>query len=357
MRRSLALLLLLGCAPSSDGDVGLDAGSLPEIDRERSLVWIDPAIVDDPSLVGLGRVMAAIAPDGHGGVLLRDWFRAFSTTPHSERLGPALLIEELEQSFGADPGAWDLDALPFTVTAVHNRIDLGPRDGDCGELRVSLASTHPIYSPLHLIFLFEQPADGDACRTTARRWAELSELDGAELVAAASAILGEGLVRERFLLAETVELTVSPWEWRQWTLGEAPANPPLFQTVDTPRLNQEGPLREQFLAFVRDNAEGLAAREVEIPAVYRAPSARVPPGVERERLDVTIDGYPDLAGEIEIVGCPACHTENAEFVHTTPQRTFSEFYDRELDARATWLAETAAGSGAGVPPFGPLQGR
>lgn len=352
----MILCLALGCS-SPAGDTGADAGALPEIDRERSLVWIDPMIVDDPAIVGLGRVMAAVAADGHGGVLLRDWLESFATTAHSERLGPALLIEELEQTFGADARAWDVDALPFMVTAVHNRIDLGPRDGDCGELRVSVASTHPIYAPLHLIFLFEQPGDGDGCRTTAQRWARLSALEGAELVAAASAILGEHLVRERFVLAESVELTVSPWEWRQWTLDGAPANPPLFQTADTARLNQPGALRDRFVAFARDNAAGLAAREVEIPVEFRAASARVPPGVERERLELAIDGYPELAAAVEIVGCPACHTENAEFVHTSVERTFSDFYDLELDARASWLAATAAGRDAGVPPFGPLQER
>lgn len=349
---AFAAVATTACSSPNPG-VGVDAGTIPSIDRERSLVWIDPAIVDDPSVVGLARVMSAISADAHGGTMLRDWFNAFATTAHSERLGPALLIEELESNLGADPSTWDLDSLPFVVTAVHNRIDLGPRDGDCGELRVSLASTHPIYAPLHLIFLFRQP--GSDCLATARRWADLSTLDGDALVTAAMDLLDEGLTADNFLLAETVELTVSPWEWRQWRWSDPtapPTNPPLFQTVDVARLNQPGPLRTDFLAFVDANSEALLRRDLKIPTQFRARSARVPPGVARERLDLP---NPELAAAIEIVGCPACHTTDAEFVQTSPQRVFSDFYDRELDARADFLSELAAGLDPGFVPFGPLQ--
>lgn len=358
-RVAAALLAVAGCSSGALVEEPDGAAAIPEIAREKSLVWTDPAIVDDLSAVGLARVMAAVAGDGHGGAHLAAWFRAFSTTAHSERLGPALLIEELEAELGS-PEGWDLDALPFLVTAVHNRIDLGPRQGACGELRVSFASTHPVHAPFHAIFLFRQdpgPGDADAggdvhCRATARRWAELTGMGQADFLAAARSLLDDNLQPGRFLLTETVELTVSPWEWRQWIGLE---NPLLFQTVDTPRLNQPGPLRDAFLAFARDNAELLAARALEIPAAFRAPSARVPPGVARERLELAIDGHPDLAGQIEIVGCPACHTDDADFVQTTPQRTFSSFYERELDARAEWLGRLAAGQDPGVPAFGPLQ--
>ena len=64
--------------------------------------------------------------------------------------------------------------------------------------------------------------------------------------------------------------------------------------------------------------------------------------------------FPDLRGNIEIVGCPACHSADAEFVQTRPDRTFSPFYDKELDARAAHLLTAHAGEGADVP-FGPLQ--
>jgi hypothetical protein len=361
----LVTFLASACGDSDAGakDAGAsDSGFVEiEIDRERSLVWIDPAIVDDPAIVGLSRVMSAVAEDGHGGEHLVTWFNRFASTSHSERLGPALLIEELIATHGADSSSWVLDALPFKVTAVHNRIDLGLRGEDCGQLRVSFASTHPIYAPLHLIFLFTQAPDADDfgdeglhCLATARRWADFSTLSDAEFVPAAAAMLTRTLIAENFLLAESVELTVSPWEWRQWDRFD---NPLLFQTVDTPQLNRSGPLRDEFVQWAEDNAALLQARDIEIPERFRARSARVPPGVARERLQLEVSGYPGLAEEIEIMGCPSCHTEEADFVHTTPQRTFSDFYDAELDARAAWLESFRRGETEGLPPFGPLQAR
>lgn len=353
----------------------------PAAIRDRAVVWLEPAIVDDPALVGLGRVMAAAAADGHGGRLLQAWFTRFSTTAHSERVGPTLIAEEVAATQGADASQWDLDALPFVVTGVHNRLDLAPRDGGCGQLRVSMASTHPLYAPLHIIFLFRQVASADDvapdgtvhCAGTARRWARLSELDGAAFVDAASALLGEVLVHDNFLLAESVELTVSPWEWRQWrpepntdpqTMADLPMvldNPSMFQTVDTARLNQAGALRDDFLAFVEDNAAALDARTIDVPERFRPRSARVPPGVDREVLDLsgldpTIDAaYPELRFNLEIVGCPACHTEEAEFVHTTPERELSMFYDIEITVRAERIDGINDGIDEPVPPFGPLQ--
>ena len=333
-------------------------GRLPAVDRDRSLVWTDAALLDG---MGLGPLLAAASDDGHGGVLFDRWFRRFASTAHSERAGPAQLVADME----GDPASWDLQALPFKVTAVHNRLDLAPRAGDCGELRVSLSSIHPIYQPLHLIFLFGQPVvEGDTapdgtvhCLETARRWTRLSALSDAAFIDAARTWLASGLVHEHFLLAESVELTVSPWEWRQWTpTGEPDAldNPRLFQTVDTPRLNQPGDDRDAFLAFVDDNAEGLLARDVLIPERFRARSATAPPSIPLEPLD--LEGRDPALGEaIEIVGCPKCHTDNADFVHTLTDRSFSDFYDRELDARALRLERMNDSAEVVVPPFGPLQ--
>lgn len=358
MRRLAPALafIVVAAACRGPGPQPNDAGPPVDIDRERSLVWIHPDIVDNPAIIGLARVMATIADDGHGGRHLHDWFDTFATTAHSERLGPALLMEELRGQLGADPTTWDLDALPFIVTAVHNRIDLGPRAGECGELRVSLASTHPIYAPLHLIFLFRQPRvpTDTECRAAAARWASLSAMSHTEFVGEARAIIDEVFTKPNFLIAESVELTVSPWEWRQW---DGVVNLPLFQTVDSERLNQAGALRDDFVQFATTNAAALTARTMEVPERFRPLSARVPPGVPRVSLDLQVTGYPDLAAEIEIMGCPACHTENADFVQTTAQRTFSDFYDAELDARAIWLDRLNRGEDVGVPPFGPLQAR
>ncbi len=343
----------------------------PPVRRERSLFWTEPLLLDDPSLVGLGKVMAAAAEDGHGGVMLDAWFRRFATTAHSERAGPAQLADEIALAQGPDPSVWDLDLLPFVVTGVHNRIDLAGRSGGCGELRVSLASVHPIYAPFHLIFLFRQvPEEDDValgtlvhCLGTARRWARLSNLDGGDFVSAAAAFLDERLTHDRFLIAESVELTVSPWEWRQWAPvgGDALDNPPLFQTVDTETLNAPGPLRDDFLGWVADNAALLDARQIEVPERFRAPSARVAQGVPRTQLSLAglapavSAAYPDLRDRIEIIGCPTCHTDDAEFVQTSVQRTVSPFYDRELNARRDRLGLMSAGGEVSLPPFGPLQ--
>lgn len=368
---------------SSSGDVSFvvlgHGPPVASIDEDRSLVWTQLDLVDDLAAVGLGRVMAAASEDGHGGRLLQAWLRRFSTTAHSERVGPTLLLEELEGAHGSDASAWDLDALPFAVTGVHNRIDLRS-DKHCGELRVSFASTHATFRPLHLIFLFSQaprandrsPAGTLHCFETARAWARLSALEGDAFLDAARAVLDEGLVRARFLLAESEEFTIAPWEWRQWILVENPSvtgrelipyvfdNPPLFQTVDTPRLNAPGALRDAFLAFVEANAADLDARRARIPESFRARSARVNAGVPWTPLDLTgvsdelLAAYPDLRRNIEIVGCPACHTADVEFVQTREDRTFSPFYTEELHARRDHLGALHRGV-VEAAPFGPLQ--
>lgn len=351
--------LLFAVAGCTGSDSQTPAELPPPASIERSLFWTQPALVDDPAVSGLGRTMAAFSADGHGGRLFEAWFDAFATTAHSARFGPGVLLEDVRAAQGADASAWDLDALPFAVTAIHNRIDLA-RDGHCGELRISYSSTHPTTQPLHLIFLFRQP--GPDCEALAVRWAELAEMDEASFVAGAKAILDETLVPGGALLAESVEQTVSPWEWRQWTFaGGVPANPPLFQTVDVARVNAAGPTRDAFLAWVDANAPAIDARAVEIPAEWRAPSARVADGFPRTTVDLTgstaaaSGTYPDLRKNLEIVGCPACHTADADFVQTEPNRTASPFYEKELEARREHLDAVAAGGGAGIVPFGPLQ--
>jgi hypothetical protein len=337
--------------------------------QERSLVWTDPAVVDDPAVVGAGRVFGAAA--AHLGVapgtLLHDWLVRFSTTAHSERAGPARLAQQLEDTLGPDPTTWVVDDAPFVVTGVHNRIDLLSRDDHhCGELRVSLASTDPILRPFHALFLFRQPAeDGDVdddgavtCAATARRWARLSALDGAEFVDAARAALDEGLVADRFLMVESVELTISPWEWRQWRPeGDHLENPPLFQQVDT---GMGADRRAEFAAFVDDNADALDDRRLLIPERFRAPSTRVAQGVPWTPLDLsavsstTLAAHPRLRQHLEIVGCAACHTADAEFVQTREDRSFSPFYTKELLARRALLDDLVDGVVV-APPFGPLQ--
>lgn len=338
----------------------------PPVQRERSLVWTHPALVDDPAACKLACILSRIASDGHGGPLLRQWFDRFSTTLHSQRFGPKNLLDEFAMQAGPDPTQWDLNTLPFIVTAVHNRLDLG-NDTHCGELRLSLASTHPVFRPLHLIFLFAQPpvpedispAGALHCAATAARWARLGELPEPEFLAAAKALIDEHVTLANFIAAESNEFTIAPWEWRQWFFTDPQTldNRPLFQAVDIPRLNAPGPDRDAFLAWAEANADALVQRRLLVPEEFRAASARANQGVPWIPLQLTpaLDvAWPDLRRNLEIVGCPACHATDADFVQTLPDRTFSPFYDKELDARALHFDAIVRGTNL-APPFGPLQ--
>ncbi len=347
------------------------------VERERSLVWTGPALTEGPQRCGLQCVLANISEDGHGGRLLAHWFQRFGTTAHSERLGPSQMLAAFSEQLGPDPSTWNLDALPFVVTAIHNRIDL--QNGEhCGEFRISMASTDPIYRPFHLIFLFRQPpgpedlspAGNAHCTATGLRWARLSTLDEETFVAEAEQMIAQRVHATGFVAAESLEFMISPWEWRQWFfevnpnpepgLSQVLENRPLFQTLDIPRLNQPGPERDEFLQWVGQNAEALDARELLLPEAYRSASARLNQGVPWVPLSLdgvepsVLEAYPNLRQNLEIVGCPACHATDAEFVQTLPDRTFSDFYDKELDAREVFLKGFVHGM-VGEPPHGPLQ--
>lgn len=354
-------------------DAGVDAGTpVPTVKTERSLFWVDPVLLDDGQVVSFAKVMGVVSADGHGGKLLDAWFHRFATTPHSERALPAQFVDQLAAAQGADASKWALGGLPFKVTGVHNRIDLAAlvAGGHCGELRVSIASEDPTLQPFHMLFLFRQPAQADDvdgngvvdCHGTARRWADLSLLEGDALRTAVKAKWAEGLVKARFLLAETVEFTLAPWEWRQW-LPDANGvfeNPPLFQQVDVARLNQPGADRDGFLGWVRDNAPALNARTMAFPEKYRVQSIRVTQGVVRTPLSLAgLDAavaaqFPDLRKQVELVGCAVCHTADADFVQTRADRTVSKFYEKELLARERHLEKMARGEKPKAP-FGPLQ--
>jgi hypothetical protein len=357
---------------TGDGDVTVTAWARgdtpPPAMRDRALAWFDGELLDDPSIVSFAGVMAAISDDGHGGRLLDRWFRGFAAGPGAGRATFQQFLGEVADAQGADPSAWNLAALPFRVTGVHNRHDLGRGDG-CGELRVSIASTHPTFAPLHLIFLFRvPPADDDVtpdgaihCLGAARRWARLADIDAAAWPAAARAIVAEHVTRDRFVLAESVELTISPWQWRQWLPDDNSfVNPPLFQTVDIARANTPGPARDALLAAVAADAAAIAARTWPVPETFRAPVAEVQPNLKADLVDLSplpdvLAAYPDLPRELGMIGCPRCHTDDADFVQTGADRRPSPFYDRELDARAARLDALNRGDAVAPAPFGPLQ--
>lgn len=352
-------------------DAGLgDAGVLTGARIQASLFWSDAGVVDDASVVSFATLLAAASDDGHGGALLSEWFHRFATTAHSERALPAQFIDAVARAQGTDPTRWDLRRLPFVVTGLHNRVDLAQLSpgGHCGELRVSVASVDPTLQPFHVLFLFRQPpGPGDTvegrvtCQATARRWLELSALSPEALDGALRARFAEGLTAERFLMLETVEQSLSPWEWRQWVKVPGPPgglpfvldNPPLFQQLDVERLNRPGPLRTDFLAWLGGRLPEVAARRSEFPERFRSPSVRAIAGVPRERLN--LEGLDTAVGaQLELVGCAGCHTADADFVQTRVERGVSPFYRKELDARAAHLEAMARGE-ATQAPFGPLQ--
>lgn len=357
-------------------DAGLDAGPAITVQVLASLFWSDAGVVDDPSVVSFAKLMRLASHDDHGGRLLSDWFHRFATTAHSERALPAQFIDEVARVQGADPSRWDLSRLPFVITGVHNRIDLALLEpgGHCGEFRVSAASVDPTLQPFHMLFLFRQPLEPDdtvagrvTCEGTARRWARLSTLSGQALDAALRATFAQRITREHFLLIETVEQSLSPWEWRQWVKTPSTTalpfvfdNPPLFQQLDVERINQAGALRTSFLSWLATNADAAAERRVPIPDMFRPPSIRAASGVPRQVLSLSgldaqvLTRLPALRQQLEIVGCAACHTTDADFVQTRADRTISPFYAKELDARARHLERLARGE-AVRPPFGPLQ--
>jgi hypothetical protein len=371
-------LVLMACGQQAMGppdagpvDSGTpDAGYTPvTVKYDHSLFWNDGGVQDGPGGLSFAQLMAIAAGSGNGGPLLNQWFYAFRNNGVSERDQSA---QTLLQYFGsADPSTWDLTQLPFRVTGVHNRIDKASyaAGGNCGELRASVASTDVTLTPFHMLFIFNQPAgpgdtepDGSvSCVATARRWAAMSLLDGDPLQVAMQQAFTAGFTHDRFALIETVEQAPSPWQWRQWTQQMDPSgvlpfildNPPMFQQPD---LTMSGAALDGFLTWVYANAAELDARKVLIPPMYCGKVAQMTQGQPLATLP--IDGgtqYPHLRQNIEIVGCPACHTADAQqFVQTSAERVPSAFYVKELKARATNLESLARGEKP-VVPFGPLQ--
>ena len=355
---------------AGDGDVMLSVFARgappPKVLRDRALAWFDPALLDDPQTISFAGVMAAISDDGHGGALLERWFEAFAAGPGAGRAAFAQFLDELRAAQGSDPAAWNLAAVPMKVTGVHHRHDLG-RGADCGELRVSIASSHPTFAPVHFIFLFKAPVEADDvtpdgiahCRGAARRWARLTALDPTAWQAAARELVATTFTRERFLLAESVELSISPWQWRQWKPDGHGGftNPALFQTVDVARVNAPGPVRDAFLADVVANQAAIAARTWSVPAAYRSAVAEVQPNLKAPLVDLAPLGLvAELPRAIGMIGCPRCHTDDADFLQTGFDRKPSPFYDKELDARAARLDALNRGEFPPPVPFGPLQG-
>jgi hypothetical protein len=99
-----------------------------------------------------------------------------------------------------------------------------------------------------------------------------------------------------------------------------------------------------------------------VPAAFRSPVAEVQPNEQARLVDLTplpgtLATYPELPRALGMVGCPRCHTDDADFVQTAIDRTPSPFYDRELDARTARIDALARGGWPARATFGPLAGR
>ncbi|MDQ3266763.1 MAG: hypothetical protein M3Y59_24445 [Myxococcota bacterium] len=362
-------------------------GELPQsLNSALSLEWpTNNRVVSDKDVVGLGRMMALISAEGHGGPLLAHWLASFESTEGPSRSGPAALLAHLQAQRGADPALWNLDELNFSVSSVQNRIDL--RDAtSCGQLRVVITATDTGFEEaFQMVFLFKQPPrpldyspQGTLhCTATALVWARLSKsgalpTDGQNPIATA---IGEVLQRANFLRVKTSEKigAETDYEFREWVLAvnpdpaAAPAlrnllvNRPMFQTVDTQRLNTPGAERDAFIAYVSDNAAALNARTALIPQEFLAVATRAD-GVNWTPLDLsgvpqpTLDAFPQLRQQIEVVGCTGCHTSRAgtKLIHSRRNGGHSAYLLEELSARTNDLLKLSTGVPEPVP-YGPLQ--
>ena len=75
--------ILVNITPQETRVAIVENGALQEvcIERERSLVWIRPDILDDPARISLARVMAAAAEDHDGGHLFDVEMRTHDGQP------------------------------------------------------------------------------------------------------------------------------------------------------------------------------------------------------------------------------------------------------------------------------------
>jgi hypothetical protein len=362
-------------------DVRIRTRTPPGVTGQRAVLVSDPAVLGDGFLVNLTLVMSVVAEDQHGGRMLAELLKRFSTTAHSTRTGPRALYDSLVTNYGGDPSLWSLHVLPFKVVGVANRLDLA--DGtQCGHVWLTFATTEPAFQPFLLTFAFTQPPrETDLsphgtvhCEDTARFWARILAYDEAS---ALSRVLPRVLRRDQFVKLQTSEAigpTGQSWEFREWRKVPNPAggtelpmvldNVRMPQTVDVERINAAGQDRNDFLTFVDQNAAALDAYRQLIPEQFLALSARVSPDTSRPVLDLsglpssTAAQFPSLRQKIELSGCPACHVTDASFRQLGADGTPSAFYSKELAARLRLVQDMAAGVSPlpnALTVFGPRQ--
>jgi hypothetical protein len=206
------------------------------------------------------------------------------------------------------------------TTALINRLDLA-KPGDCGEARITFAMTSAYTNGnqrMTMIIELRVPDDGNACKTVAQRWAELSLLpSAADRRSRLIALYDELLKPEnlgQFRTNEFVNTTGrEPWELREFHLNPATGLlelSPVAQTVDARFAGSTA-----LLDWVKTNSAALAAGNAVIPTQYLAASSTEDGG--RLRL---VSGDPAiLEGEkaLNKQSCAGCHLTETKspFVH------------------------------------------
>ncbi len=311
------------------------AGSLVP---ERSLVVLDPAVLDQPRY-GFLNVMTQFA----GGQDPRPMFSRMlasmssTTTINGQQVAgrPNLL-----QFTGSAP----LDQLRFRPVAIMNRLDLVSA-GNCGEARLVFASDLGAFDPtrrMTLIMEFGVPDDGQGCRTWGRQWVALSNLPtGSPEFATKLGLLTDQLFQPaRLNQLRTNELMMgqpgrSDWELREFELASNELQP--STVANSPVMSPE------LLAWLRANQVAVALGTASVPAQFLGGSSLAVP---ERRLTLPTDLF-ELERPLNTNTCAGCHRSETgtDFVHLTERRfangrsVMSNFLRGELGKRARVLQQ------------------
>lgn len=362
----------------------------PAIPTDMSVAIERPVYTSQSWYSGIHGMMGLVADDGHGGRLLEHWLASMSQGDGA-RAGPGQLLAKLKQDHGDDAAKWVMSSLPFRGVIITNRIDL--LDGvNCGELHFVVTSTAAGFEKLNFRFRFVQPPQGADvskfgtlhCMRTARDWAAVgTQPNPDDPVDLADDRLTTVLTRVNFKSVQVSEAigTDGDWQFREWkrtanpdsgTLAVLPnvlAPITLEQTVDVAKVNAAGTVRDQFLAYVSENAAALTSRRSVIPEAYRTQATHLQENAwtnhTNQKVDLTgvdaaiLAANPTLRPSIEVVGCSGCHGASASAVHvrTTGPQTDpdkSAFLREELRLRKAFLTALQSGPVA-RPAYGPMQ--
>jgi len=365
--------------PPLDVERALSGGAFPlsaewvapeEIDAARSLVIVDPAVVNDPSrtfdpCTGAGTPMGKwtfgylvqqMAGSVDPSVLVRDWLTRWQSdqTVNGDVVGKRPLV----QSAILDPwprttpgGPLDLAKAPFRLLAIVNRIDLaddlvfGP--GSAGEARFVFGAIAPPPScvPLRFTVIVEYEIERSGCgelRAWARQWADLGRHplgspaydtalaaiteQFARAGAAPSRPNGSALAQIRtneIALADLSQPGESAWDMREFRLRTSGWLEPA-PVQRTPRSSADR--TAALAAFVNANAPAILADRHVVPdenpprTPFLGGHARAQTGTYWTGPTPTAIATPDLRFHFSLNTCNGCHARETgtAFTHVSP---------------------------------------